>query len=69
MNILITGGAGFIGSHVAHFFLWRGDKVILVDDFNDRYDPRLKEARIEHMFKDGKKPVVIRGDILDQELL
>lgn len=68
-NVLITGGAGFIGSHVAHALLSRGDSVVLIDDFNDRYDPRLKEARIEHMFKDGKKPVIVRGDILDQELL
>ncbi|OGY37004.1 MAG: hypothetical protein A3E36_04635 [Candidatus Andersenbacteria bacterium RIFCSPHIGHO2_12_FULL_45_11b] len=69
MNILITGGAGFIGSHTARALLDRGDTVVLLDDFNDRYDPRLKEARIEHMFEDSKKPVVIRGDILDQELL
>lgn len=70
MNILITGGAGFIGSHVAHTLLKRGDTVVIIDDFNDRYDPRLKEARIEHMFIDiEKKPVIIRGDILDQELL
>ncbi len=69
MNVLITGGAGFIGSHVAHALLSRGDSVVLVDDFNDRYDPRLKEARITHMFTDGAKPVVVRGDILDQELM
>jgi UDP-glucuronate 4-epimerase len=70
MNILITGGAGFIGSHVAKFLLWRGDSVVLVDDFNDRYDPRLKEARITYMFTDSpKRPVVVRDDILDQDLL
>src|SRR3989338_990498 len=69
MNILITGGGGFIGSDTERALLDRGDTVVLLDDFNDRYDPRLKEARIEHMFEDSKKPVVIRGDILDQELL
>jgi UDP-glucuronate 4-epimerase len=69
MNVLITGGAGFIGSHVAHFLLARGDSVVLVDDFNDRYDPRLKEARITHMFTDASQPVVVRGDILDQGLM
>lgn len=68
-NILITGGAGFIGSHVAHTLLQRGETAILLDDFNDRYDPRLKEARIEHMFNDTKKPVVVRGDIRDRELV
>ena len=66
MNVLITGGAGFIGSHVAVRLLTRGDSVVILDDFNDRYDPRLKEARIAHMFEDGKKPVVVRGDIRDR---
>lgn len=69
MNILITGGAGFIGSHVAHTLLERGGVVVLLDDFNDRYDPRLKEARIEHMFNDTTKPIVVRGDIRDKELV
>ncbi len=70
MNILITGGAGFIGSHVAHKLLERGENVVLIDDFNNRYDPRLKEARIKYMFTDSpKQPVVVRGDILNQDLL
>ncbi|HSX25312.1 MAG TPA: GDP-mannose 4,6-dehydratase [Candidatus Andersenbacteria bacterium] len=69
MNVLITGGAGFIGSHVAHELLKRGENVVIIDDFNDRYDPRLKEARIKHMFTDTKKPEVIQGNILNQELL
>ncbi|MEX1112054.1 MAG: GDP-mannose 4,6-dehydratase [Candidatus Andersenbacteria bacterium] len=67
-SILITGGAGFIGSHVAKALLERGDTVVIIDDFNDRYDPRLKEARIENMFTNAK-PVVTRGDILDHALL
>ena len=46
MAVLITGAAGFIGSHVAHFLLDRGDEVIGVDNLNDYYDPRLKEARL-----------------------
>lgn len=68
-NILITGGAGFIGSHVARALLGRGDKVTIIDDFNDRYDPRLKEARVKHMFKDIPAPQVIRGDICDRPLI
>lgn len=68
MKILVTGGAGFIGSHVTQALLERGDEVVIIDDFNDRYDPRLKEARIAHMFK-AKVPEVIRGSIIDRELI
>ncbi len=70
MSILITGGAGFIGSHVAHHLLSRGEDVVIIDDFNDRYDPRLKEARIAHMFTDlPKQPVLVRGDITNEDIL
>lgn len=69
MNILITGGVGFIGSHTAKALLDRGDTVVLYDDFNDRYDPRLKEARVVHMFAEDAQPALVRGDILDQALL
>lgn len=43
--ILVTGTAGFIGHAVAHRLLARGDAVIGVDNFNDYYDPALKNAR------------------------
>ena len=39
-KILLTGGAGFIGSHVAQALLSRGDSVIIVDSINDAYDQR-----------------------------
>lgn len=42
MNILLTGGAGFIGSHLAERLLARGDSLTVLDDFNDYYDPSLK---------------------------
>lgn len=42
MKVLITGGAGFIGSHLADTLIGRGDQVVVFDDFNDFYDPALK---------------------------
>ncbi|MEI6559998.1 MAG: SDR family NAD(P)-dependent oxidoreductase [Rhodospirillaceae bacterium] len=49
MSILITGAAGFIGSHVAHRLLARGDTVIGIDNLNSYYDVRLKEARLARL--------------------
>jgi len=46
MSILITGAAGFIGFHVAKALLERGDQVVGMDNLNDYYDVRLKEARL-----------------------
>jgi UDP-glucuronate 4-epimerase len=45
-KILLTGGAGFIGSHVAQKLLERGDYVIIVDNINDAYDSRIKEYNL-----------------------
>ncbi len=45
-TILITGGAGFIGSNLAKKLIDRGDEVVVIDNFNDYYDPQLKEDRI-----------------------
>jgi UDP-glucuronate 4-epimerase len=46
MSILITGPAGFIGFHLAKTLLDRGDRVVGIDNLNDYYDVRLKEARL-----------------------
>jgi UDP-glucuronate 4-epimerase len=47
VRILVTGSAGFIGSHVAAALLARGDEVIGIDNFNDYYPQSLKRARVE----------------------
>jgi UDP-glucuronate 4-epimerase len=49
MTVLVTGAAGFIGSHTIHALLDRGERVIGVDDLNDYYDVSLKEARLERV--------------------
>ena len=49
MKILVTGAAGFIGMHVALLLLARGDQVVGLDNLNDYYDVRLKEARLARL--------------------
>ncbi len=68
MKILITGGAGFIGSNLAKKLMERKDDVVIIDNFNDYYDPKLKEDRIRVLLK-GCKFKLYRGDIRDEKLL
>jgi UDP-glucuronate 4-epimerase len=49
MAVLVTGSAGFIGYHVAHALLARGEQVIGLDSLNAYYDPGLKRARLERL--------------------
>lgn len=49
MSVLVTGAAGFIGSHVCHALLNRGETVVGIDNINDYYDVRLKEARLAEL--------------------
>ncbi|HYF00998.1 MAG TPA: NAD-dependent epimerase/dehydratase family protein [Planctomycetota bacterium] len=46
MKVLLTGGAGFIGSHLLERLVARGDDVAVVDDFNDYYDPAIKRRNL-----------------------
>lgn len=69
MTILITGGAGFIGFHVAQKLLDRGDNVIIVDSFNSFYDPQLKIDRIKKLSTVYKNLRVIKADIEDFSMM
>jgi UDP-glucuronate 4-epimerase len=66
MNILVTGGAGFIGSHLCERLLTEGHRLSIVDDLNDFYSPLEKEANLELIKKRG--PVrLYRADIGDEQ--
>ncbi len=62
MKILVTGGAGFIGSHLARRLGLRGDSITILDNFNDFYDPAIKQRNIERLREDISFDLV-EGDI------
>src|SRR5437667_8548940 len=62
MRILVTGGAGFIGSHLVEKLLAAGREVAILDDFNDFYDPQIKHANIA---SSGKDVVIHHVDLRD----
>jgi UDP-glucuronate 4-epimerase len=64
-KILVTGGAGFIGSHLVERLLARGDEPLVLDNFNDFYDPAIKRANVERF----PSVRVVVGDIRDRELV
>ncbi|MFQ5769338.1 MAG: GDP-mannose 4,6-dehydratase [bacterium] len=65
---MITGGAGFIGSHLSELLLNQGNEIICLDNFNDYYDPQIKRRNIESLLQ-HKNYTLIEGDILNLELM
>ena len=65
MKILVTGTAGFIGSHLAQRLLERGDEVVGIDNLNDYYDVTLKQARLAR-FIDHPRYTHITADLADR---
>lgn len=65
MKILVTGTAGFIGSHLAMRLLARGDEVVGIDNLNDYYDVNLKKARLAR-FADDPRYTHVAADLADR---
>lgn len=68
MNCLVTGGAGFIGSHLCEQLLAQGHAVVALDNFNDYYDPRLKRRNVESLLQ-SRGFTLVEADILDLDRL
>ena len=68
MTYLITGGAGFIGSSLADDLLEKNNRVVVIDNFCDFYDPQIKENNIKNALK-KENYKLYRGDIRDKYLL
>lgn len=67
-KVLVTGAAGFVGSHAVEAILARGDSVVGIDNFDDTYDRKFKEENLE-INKDKNNFKFIEGDICDRELI
>src|SRR6185436_18373874 len=62
---LVTGGAGFIGSHVVEALLARGERVLCVDNFDTFYDPAIKRRNISGA-RSNPNYTLVEGDMRDQ---
>jgi len=72
VSVLVTGAAGFIGSHTAVRLLQRGDQVIGLDNLNDYYPPERKRSNLREVAREARSPAqfeFVEGDIRDRALL
>ena len=69
MNILVTGGAGFIGSNLTEELLAAGHRVWIFDDLNDFYTPARKERNLKELQAPGKPVTFFRGTLTDQRAI
>lgn len=73
MRYLITGGAGFIGSHLSEQLLKEGHDIISIDNFNDYYDSNLKQQNYKNVKQTAKESgcfyMLYKGDIRDKDIL
>jgi UDP-glucuronate 4-epimerase len=67
-TVLVTGAAGFIGSHLSERLVARGDRVVGLDNFNGFYDPAIKRRNLRGLLAGGGFRLV-EGDIRDAELV
>ncbi len=70
-TVLVTGGAGFIGSHLAERLLARGDRVVLLDCFDSFYDPAVKRRNAAAVLRGAPEGrcVLVEADIRDARAL
>ena len=69
MNFLVTGGAGFIGSHICERLLYSGHAVWAFDDLNAFYDPRLKQRNLRDLQALARPFEFVHGDLTDRAAL
>src|SRR5688572_6521248 len=65
-TVVVTGGAGFVGSHLCEALAKRGDRVVAIDNLNDFYDPAIKRGNLAAL---AKMPGFrfVEGDIRDRK--
>lgn len=76
MNIVVTGGAGFIGSHLCEALIKQGHRVYVIDNLNSYYSPEIKRENLQEVFNVMNMNgipignfIIFEGDIRNQELL